>query len=400
MKNFTVLILALLMLCSIAACGGGTVSTSPDASSSSASAGETEGNDTVFYDSSKDYFNRDPYKIVYMTIANSVITQNFSDAFELWGTRLNYDYTYYSANNDTDAYLNSLEVFASQDIDGFLLDSDTALSSRLIDQCSELALVWMPAMTAARDDDGNLAHPSVTLDSEQFGRDMVNWLAEEATAEWGEIDTSKLGFIMLDFTPVAEIHSRAIGAEAQFKELFPDIADTNYFTGDAAVAGTMDAATASTLTSTIMVANPEIEYWLVAGSVDDFGQGAARGAESLGKQDCTLVITIGGTTLISEWDNGSSSCWKASIFSAQMLYTEGMACGLITLVDGEATPETLWPEYIKPGTEYAEVIVPGIMLTQDMYQEYLEFIDSYTGTNLYDYKYNGTQFDVRPATYN
>ncbi len=419
MKKISAVILALLMLFSIAACGGdGTESTAPEASSSGEPVGETsavpspddstdapdavitDGISTVFYDSSKDYFSRDPYKIVYMTIANSIITQNFSDAFDLWGTRLNYDYTYYSANNDTDAYINTLEVYASQGIDGYLLDSDTALSSRLIDVCNELELIWMPAMTTTRYEDGSLAHPSVTLDSEQFGRDMVTWLAEEATVEWGDIDTSKLGFIMLDFTPVAEIHSRAIGAEAQFRELFPDIADTNYFTGDAAVAGTLDAATASTLTSTIMVANPEIEYWLVAGSVDDFGQGAARGAESLNKQDCTLVITVGGTTLISEWDYGNSSCWKASIFSAQMLYTEGMACGLITLIDGEATPETLWPEYIKPGTQYAEVVVPGAMLTQDIYQEYLEFVDNYTGTNLFDYEYNGTQFDVKPIPYN
>jgi len=416
MKKVIALILTLLMAFSLVACSGTskTVSPTPSASetvSSSASpsaavspaiasdSGKTEaanGSGLGFYDPNQDYYSRQPYKIVYMILTPPSITNEiFSNAFKVWATRLNFEFTVSSANNDADAYINNMEIFAAQGFDGFLLDAGSDISARVVDVCSELNLNWMSAMTSLIDADGNLAHPFVSIDNYKLGQSLTTWLYENAKSTWGDFDQSKLGMITCDFSVVSDIVNRTKGAADKFKELYPAIADTNYWNADAATYANMTAEIGYNLVSSILAAHPEIEYWFISSATDDLATGAVRAVEAANKSDNALIISIGGDTLFGEWDSGSISCWKAAVYVAPMLYTEGMICGLIALIDGSATPETLWPQYKEAGEKYATVNLKCEVLTHDNYQEYLEWVDAYTGTNIYNYKYNGTQYQPR-----
>ncbi len=131
----------------------------------------------------------------------------------------------------------------------------------------------------------------------------------------------------------------------------------------------------------------------MAGATDDFGQGAARALESTaGKADNAIVTTIGGETLIAEWDAGYDGCWVSAIYTAQMIYTEGIICGLVAFIDGRATPETLWSSFINPGEKYAYVAIPSVTLSRDTYRDYLEWVDQYTGCDLFDYPDNNVDY--------
>jgi hypothetical protein len=67
--------------------------------------------------------------------------------------------------------------------------------------------------------------------------------------------------------------------------------------------------------------------------------------------------------------------------------------GLYAMMSGQATPESLWPEWINRarGDKYASVLLPTVVITQDMYQSYLMWVDSYTGIHQNNY-------DVPPGT--
>ena len=414
MKKALSILLAVLMAFCLFACNAST--------DDSQSAGSTDGDETAagsqseneaesnssatseeiasgtglgFYDPDADYYARDAYKIVYVMSIPSITSEIFGNAFELWGTRLNYEYSNSCANGDNDAYVTNIEVLATQGYDGYLLECDPAIADRVYEVLTELELNWMPAMLPMQDSDGNMLHPYIAMDSYQMGQNETIWLSERATEEWGDIDLTTLGMIGCDYSAVPDIHNRIVGASDKFEELYPEIAETNYWEADGVTTGSMTAEASYNMVGTIMAAQPQIEYWIIASAIDDYAAGAARAADAADKADNTLIISIGGDTLFNEWDSDNTSCWEAAVYTAPMLYTEGMACGLIALIDGTATPETLWPEYINEGAAYATVTLKSEILTYEIYQEYLEWVDYYTGTDVYDYEYSGTEYQPR-----
>jgi DNA-binding LacI/PurR family transcriptional regulator len=154
------------------------------------------------------------------------------------GTRINVDYLDYSADNNVDNYISSIETFAVQGFDGFIVDSSENLRIRLLDLMDELQLNWMPGMTSAYDDDGHLAHPTVCFDTYQFGRDMVEYLVTEAKGRWGDdLDFTRVGLIEVDYSVVFEITERQRGVAEAYGELYPDLIATNYWVADCVVQG-------------------------------------------------------------------------------------------------------------------------------------------------------------------
>jgi len=115
--------------------------------------------------------------------------------------------------------------------------------------------------------------------------------------------------------------------------------------------------------------------------VEILAQGAARALEAAEKDDKALVICIGGDSLMGEWNSGYEGCWVAALHTFEMLYTEPMVCGLVAMIDGRATPETLWPDWVKDGDAYAQVVLDAIVLTHDNYQAELAAVEEYTATH-------------------
>ena len=364
------------------------------APSEDASVPEEAAAEPGYYDPNKDYFDRNPYKVGFVILSvPTSMHQMFIDAYGLWGTNLNYELTDFSANDNNDTYISMLETLATQDYDGFFLDFPTEIRDRTLEICEEYELIWFPGLSMVMDDDGNLLHPSLTIDNYGFGSDMTQWLVENAENEWGACDESTLGFMSIDFSVIADIHVRERGAYDKLVELLPDVAENRYFVADGSSVNSFSAETAYNLTGAIFAAHPEIEHWMIASTMDDFAAGAARAAEAADKDGVTLIIATGGTTLVTEWDAGSQSCWKAAIYYEAMLASSTICAGLISMIDGETTKETLWPKWVEDGQTYAKLIAPCHLLTHDNYTEFFEWVDEFTGLELHDYNYNGTQFE-------
>ena len=418
MKRIFSLLLVVLLMFSIVACNNTTTETDTDTESPStetaAADDDTQSdaadsqadseNEIGFFNADYDYSQNDTYEVVYMMYATSALNAAFMEGFQVWADRTNCELNEYSSNADNDAFITSLEVFAAQGIDGFILDPDTSIQSRVYDVCTENELNWISGMSPMMDyETGEYWGPCVGFDNYAFGGDMAEWLIDYAETTWGLTDFEKVGFISIDFSVTAQLHQRTTGAQDVWNGQFPDYAD-NFIIIDGASTGQLTSEASFNLVSATLSTYADMEYWLVAGCIDDYSDGAARAAEQAGKADCTVATTIGGTSLIAHWDAGEDSCWKSAIFTAQTLYSEPIFMGLYAIMNGDATPETLWPDWVDHSTNqtYASLLMPAFTLTIDNYQDYLEWVDLYTGVDAHPYEYQGGEYTARsepPASY-
>ncbi len=421
-KKIIALIMAIILAFSLLACSnissGGTASPSADMAASPSPSAPAAASPSVsaaalpsagasaspsagialskqgYYDPNKNYNARKQYKIAFLI--ESVPTsmhQMFIKAYGSFGAKLNYTLKDFTANDDPDLYVNTLQTLATQGYDGYFLDFGTDIQDRVFEVIKELKLTWFPGLSSYRDGQGNLLSPTLTIDNEKYGEDMTTWLDKTAKTTWGKFDNKQLGMISVDFSIIPDIHAREQGAHKMFQKLYPDIADTNYWVADGAVQNSFTADAAYNLVGPILSAHPDIKYWIIASAMDDFANGAARAAEGANKQDNTLVIAMGGTTMVAQWDKGMTSCWKASIYYEANLAAQTVCAGLVSMIDGDTTPTTLWPKWIQSGQKYPMLLAPCYLLTHDNYQDFFAWVNNYTGLKLYEYPDKGVKFE-------
>ena len=345
-----------------------------------------------FFDPSIGYSKAENYKIAYVYSGSSALYDMFSKAFATWAERLNCTYNDFSTS-DADQYINTIQTYYDQGYSGLLLDPDPTIYSRCADLLDELNMPWMGCMDAALDANGKLLHPSVGFDNYAFGNDMFQWCIDYAKTNWKDATIDNTGGMFIGFSVIPNLEVRHQGAKDNW--LKNGYKDSNFYFLDG-VTGQMDAQTAYDLASPTFSAHPEIKYWVACGFFDEYCAGIARAAEAAGKSAQTISCSTGGTSLITQWDGGDDSSWKAAVYTDQRLYAEPIICGLYAMMTGKATAETLWPEWVNKanGDKYASMELPATILTKDMYKDYLSFVDKDTGIVLYD-KYGITN----PKTY-
>ncbi|SHI09932.1 ABC-type sugar transport system, substrate-binding protein, contains N-terminal xre family HTH domain [Sporobacter termitidis DSM 10068] len=407
MKKVMAIVLALMLAASLFACGSpGASTTSPSASASaspsgsapattpSATPGASGSTEVGYYDPSYDYSKNKNYKVAYVMASTSVLYDQFSKAFKAWSDRANVTYNDFSCNSDNDLFITTIQTYADQGYDGLLIDPDSTIYPRAVELCNELKIPWMGCMSPALDDNGKMAHPYIGFDNYQAGVAMSTYNTEYAKKTWPDAKPSEIGAIFIGYSVVPVLAEREKGYTDVFFKEFPDSAK-NYYFCDGSVTGLMNAQVGYDLVSATVSAHADIKYWLISGFFDDYTDGAARAIDAAGKTATTVCSTFGGSGLINQWDAGETgSAWRAAIYTDQRLYAEPIFFGLYALMSGQATPETLWPEWVnhKNGDTYASVLLPTVVITQDMYQQYLMWVQEYTGIKQNDY-------DVAPGNY-
>jgi ABC-type sugar transport system substrate-binding protein len=399
MKKIMATVLVLLLAASLGSCSP-TTTPSPSPSAVPTSAAPTSAAPTTaapasgaspsagaleigFFDPTIDYSKQPNYKIAYLYSGTSALYDMFSKAFAKWAERTNCTYNDFSTS-DADAFVTTIETYADQGYAGLLVDPDSTIYSRTADILAELKLPWMGCMAPALDADNKLLHPNVGFDNFAFGNDMFQWCIDYGKKTWTDMTPQNTGAMFIGYSVVPVLELRHQGAKDNWlKNGYPETAF--YFLDG--VTGQMDAQTGYNLASATMAAHPEFKYWVGCGFFDEYSVGIARAADAAGKADQVVCSTAGGTGLINQWDAGEDSSWKSAIFTDQRLYAEPIFNGLYAMIAGKATAESLWPQWVNKakGDMYATLQLPSTTITKDMYKDYLEFVDKYTGINLYDY---------------
>ena len=364
-------------------CGWDIINASDDATLSaskvSAQLAADNGLSTVgWYSDDVDWQGRDPYKIMYIYGATMVIHTTLCEAIRQdWVSRLNIEFEQCDCNSNIDTMLTNVETYATLGYDGLMVDPDPQISERMVELCAELEMPWMPMWNPICNTEGVRIYPGVSLDSAYCGEMEIKWLEENYTRFWGDIDTSKLGCIFIFATSNQNFIDNMDGAKAEFTAKYPE---GTFFEADTlAEANPYNTEAGYNVSGALMAAHKEIEYWFVATCLEDVGQGAARAAESQGIDDKVLVVTNGANILIPAWRDGSESgtCWVAGLHYGMNMLAEPVLCGLIALIEGRATPDNLFVEWIKPGETGANVRCDWRIVGEDEYQDYLDYIDAY-----------------------
>jgi ABC-type sugar transport system substrate-binding protein len=323
-----------------------------------------------WYDPAGDYYNRDPYRIVYITYQCGSFGALMSTNFAGWASVTNVDYSTVDAA-DMDKFYNLVETYAGQGVDGFILDGDPSTGDRTVELTNELGVTaWTTATSALRNPDGSMLWIGVTMDSTASGRTQADWLWTHYKDYFtGDYDINDIGYIHCGYSVVPNLQQVEDGVIDYLSST--DFNMDNYFPADAS-GQSWEAEVAYNLVSTVISSHSDITYWLVSTCCEPFGAGAASAVETAGKTNETaIVISQDGNTLFSQWDSGYDGCWVGALTCPMEFFTEPIMLGVIAMIDGLATPETIWPEYKTDGEKYANVIVDNTMLTADNYKQFL-----------------------------
>ncbi len=398
MKKAITLILATILVFSLAACGSQPAQPSnpaatqapaatkaPAATNAPAASGEetpapaktTSG--TIGYITDEvDHYARDPYKFVYVYNSPTNLTNYMFQCMTNLGTILNFEITESSSNGDVNLYISTLETVILTEPDGIVFQCDYEIMDRAVEVLDESGIPYLSLFNSVLDDNGNEFRPVVMMNQYLNGGKQCEYLASVYKDYWGDIDTSKLGQIVLTWSLNNDLITRQVGAQDKFKELFPDNADL-MFTADAVSVGKMNADSAYNLAYGIISAHPEIEYWFINSVVEDMSPGAARATEALGKDDRTLITGSGSSVLPDEWRSGYVGNWVANFAVSNYEYAVPAVCGLIAMADGRTTMEDLWSDLKRPGDTCAQFVVGTDMITHDNFEAFFKSIEESFG---------------------
>jgi ABC-type sugar transport system substrate-binding protein len=430
MKKILALILAVLMIATLFACGGTTTTTptpsaapssaapSAAAPSSAAPATSTEPSPAAtqdssgalgdqpldkvgFFDPSFDYSKGTRYKVQYMTSATGPLYDGASLAFAYWCEKMNMEYSpLWSSGGDNDAFLNNLQTFIDQGVNGFIFDPDVNTYMRIKQICEEGGVQWMGFMSPAynnEDEAKPMIHPFVGFDHYWFGQQMGLKMDEYMNTVWKDVPKSEIGYISVDFSMADVLHWRTTGAQDAFLEKNPDMAN-QFFIADTVTTGpTLDGA--NTVVTAVLSEQTTYTHWLCSVLFDDIAMGSAAALDAMGFDKSTAVVcTIGGTSLQKQWDDGIDDSWQFAMFTPQTIYAEAVVGALYAFMSGQATPETIWPSWVNHSNPtsngYAGMLLPSYWMTKDNYQKLLEWSDVYAGASAYDYDATGITRDT------
>ncbi len=403
MKKALAVLLAILMIFSLFACSGNKTDTEPSKKPStepSPSASEASPADTTdagspetavdpsvnadkigYFDSGVDPQSRDTYHIVWAYVYTLMLFEKMTECFKNYEEKLNVQIDTMTAESDIDLYIINLETLAAQGTDGFLIHFDVATSDRIKEVLDEAGVPYVAVFNSVRDQAGNSLVPTIGLDQYAAGVTTMDWMNDNYKTYWGDIDTSKLGLLNMTLSVSEDLNDRAAGAEDTFKKYFPNN-DANIFTQDGASGSGARQDIGYNIASATFAANPDIEYWFVTSCLEDYAQGIARATEQLEVEDKVLIVDVGSDILTSEWDTGYDSSWVSCLAISNYLYAAPAICGLISMMDGVSTPESLWPDMKKAGDAAAFYATKCEMITKDSYVDYFNGIAEQAGMPL------------------
>ncbi len=420
MKKFLAILLALVMVLAMVACGGDKAPADTGADTSTDAGNEAGGESYVdtsasglgeqdenvdntatgeigMYDPNYDYNANPRYKVVYYVLATSVLYEAFGDAFEHWCSVMNLEYGgLVDYAGDKDAYLSNLQTIATE-YDGVMIDPDAEQYKRCAEILDEAGTPWMGCMAEARDyaaEGAPLLHPYVGFDNYQVGVICANYLITYYQNKYPDVDPSEIAWGCVDFSTSPPLATRQVGFYETLIAHDPTIAD-RYWVADTAI-GTFDLDTSNTVMSAVLAEHPEYEYWMVFGETDTQSQGAAVAFDTAGLTDTCATVTFGGTGLQLQWDAGIQDSWVAACYLPQTIYAEPIIGALYAYMIGQTTPEEIWPEWYKEGEAYAMRGLPAFWIEYGTYKHVIKWSDIYAGSNYYaDYP---AEFNGQPIT--
>jgi ABC-type sugar transport system substrate-binding protein len=328
------------------------------------------------------------YKFIYASVGSLPYNLDFAAGMKIWAEKVGSTCDAYHAADDAE-FMNQISTYKEQGYDGVIIDPNALLFKEAGAILDEQGLAWNGCMGTAIEFDENyqskgLLHPFIGFDDVGIAQMSVDKLVEHAKTNWPDVGIDEIGFITLDFSIAYQLSLRATSAAAQWRDVHGGT-DDNTFIGDPGqMMATDDSRNAIV---SIVSAHPEFDYWLVYGVIETMALGAASGLEEQGiDTDHCAATYMGGNSSEIQWAQGQDTAVKYVLDTPTIIYAEPLFFTVYAYVNGDATPETIYPSWRNPdpyfGTQYAMLLLSVFWKDPTNYNDIAAWANDYIG---YDY---------------
>lgn len=415
MKKVLALLLAMIMVFALFACGAKTEDTSKpaadktdtadtskkdDASEPSGTPAATEHDLTAaggfgFWQNVKDYdFSKEErHKIGLISYSWDQMLQTVADNFGAWAEKMNCDFMYCDSDSNAETLINNVELYGSQGCEGLIINSFSTYVDTVIDLCADIGIPWWSlSEPMVQQSTGKLMAPYAQCSDYQWGYDVAKAVCENIKKDWPNFDESKCRVLAVSLTTLTVFCERSDGFEAAVKEYFPNAA---YELCDGLSEGGISAEVGYSIASTRATANPDVEYWIYLDVMGYFAPGINKFVEEQGWTDNAIIGSVGGDTQITMLEKGTEGSWKVNLYSDYSICMSAPWFCVYATVAGWGTYEDIWADTKAPGDTYGHIDCAYVAMTQDTYKDYFAFVDEYQGLNHHpDYTWSGKVYSV------
>ena len=382
MKKVIALLIAIVMLAAIVACNGGSTPATPGPSSPGTPPAAPGGgsppapgvnpsdaaNILGFFADGVDPHSRETLDIVYSYMLPLPLMLGVGNAIRELQEIFNFNMIEYNANNDLDAFIQNIQLYADQGVHGFITIIEPTATHRVMEIFDATGLPYVSLLNSVRNEQGSNLVPVVGADDISVGNDLAAWLFDNYQSHWGNVNMDNVGLIPITFSLNLGLHNRAEGGIQEWQRRMPG--NNNIFPADG-VTGGLNEETAYGLVSAIIAANPQITHWFITAPLEAYALGAVRATEHLGVEDRTLICSFGSDGLVAYWDTGYEGNWAACVALVPHMYAIPMVAAVISLHNGTTDRTTLWENVRASGDVNTMWRIQYEVVTKDTYQDFM-----------------------------
>ena len=360
MKKILAIILALVMVLSLCACGQTAANNTPaNGNTNTNSNNVSTGNQTEKPAETNGKPARKDHYVIYDIVKidgtyflNEAkgMASVFKAKSEEYG--FTYDFHYIGTDNDPEKHMTAIENAIADKADVIITCvPDQTMSVAVKERCDEAGVLLIAVDDGLIDENGNKIAPWRGIAAYDIGYAAGEWGAKYIL-ENNLVDDPACGILLQTMDTVSSCVPRTEGELAAIKDILGDKMNDRIWRAD--YQSTSELAYESS--SAVMAAHPEITKWVIMNASENGTEAASALVEELGLKD-SVIVSLGADQCALQWPVGNYQQVKAAT------YFSGIKIGM------KAAEDVI--EYLWNGTELElEYAVPAIIVNSENYKEH------------------------------
>lgn len=352
MKKLIALLLAMVMVLSMAACGAKEEAPAETQAAAAAPEAATEAPEAPAAPTSLNIYGIYKSESPYFVNEAASIEKTLNDK----GAEYGIDVTWHFLNCDGDAekYMTQIDTAIADNADAIVTCiPDQTMSEAVVAKCEAAGVPIIACDDPLKDGSDAKLAPWFGIDAYNIGYAAGEWMSAYAT-ENNLVEDETVAILYMTMNTTSSCVPRTEGEKQA-------IADN---LGDAMAARTYEVDYITTMedayngASAMIAGHPEVKTWLVMVASEQGALGVASAIENAGLAETSCVVTLGCDETTGHWEEGNYAVIRAAAyFSGKVV--------------GKAAIEAV-VEYLINGTEMpAEYATPAVMVDPTNYKDHV-----------------------------